>query len=191
MPLTMITRMRPAAASGHRHSASRLLPQVYEQLHVVAQRRMAAERKDHTLQPTALVHEAYLRLAGTRDVPWAGRAHFYAAASQAMRQVLVDHARARAATKRGAEVKRAAMDLTCLPDLDSDSQSAGFLILDDAMSRLEWDDPEAAEVVRLRFFAGLTVEQTATALGISSTTVKRHWVFARAWLKVAIDNDRA
>ena len=168
-----------------------LLPLVYAQLRAAAQVVMGAERVDHTLSATALVHEAYLKLVGPREIPWENRAHFYAAAAEAMRRVLVDHARARAAAKRGgAEARRAAVALVGLPDPDSETESAGFLILDDAISRLEGVDREAASVVRLRYFAGLSVEQTAAALGISAPTVKRSWAFARGWLKEAIESGR-
>ena len=171
-------------------AANALLPLVYDQLRRAAQEQMQHERSDHTLSATALVHEADLKLVGPREIPWEGRAHFYAAAAQAMRRVLLDYARARSAVKRGgAEARKAALGLTCLPDLQSEVQSAGFLILDEAISRLETVDEQAAAVVRLRFFAGLSVEQAAAALGISQPTVKRHWAFARAWLKDAIESD--
>ncbi len=177
-----------------------LLPLVYAQLRAAAQNHLSSERPNHTLSATALVHEAYLKLCGPRDIPWANRAHFYAAAAQAMRQVLLDHAKARLAAKRGGgggggegspeSARRAAVALTSLPDPASDSQSAGFLILDDAISRLEGVDQEAAAVVRLRYFAGLSVDQTASALGVSAPSVKRSWAFARGWLKEAIESGR-
>lgn len=177
-----------------------LLPLVYDQLRGAAQLAMKAERANHTLSATALVHEAYLKLCGPRDIPWQNRAHFYTAAAQAMRQVLLDHAKARLAAKRGGEnapqssggesARRAALELASLPDPGSDEQSAGFLILDQAISRLEVVDQEAAAVVRLRYFAGLSIEQTAAALGLSAPTVKRSWAFARGWLKEAIESGR-
>ncbi len=170
-----------------------LLPLVYAQLRGAAQEAMRAERSGHTLSATALVHEAYLKLVGPREVPWANRAHFYAAAAEAMRRVLVDHARARSAGKRGGtgiEARRVAANLTGLPDPESESESAGFLILDEAISRLESVDREAADVVRYRYFAGLSVDQTAAALGVSAPTVKRLWAFARGWLKEAIESGR-
>jgi RNA polymerase sigma factor (TIGR02999 family) len=179
-----------AAAAGDRRAADELVPLVYAQLRRAACQQLAAERgggAGHTLSATALVHEAYLKLIGPRRVPWAGRGHFYAAAAEAMRQLLVDHARAKAGPKRGGGRRRAALDLKSLPDLDSPEQTEGFLILDDAISRLEQADPQAAQVVRLRFFAGLTVEDTAAALGVSAPTVKRAWAFARAWLKDTIE----
>ena len=171
--------------------AEKLLPLVYDQLRAAAQECLRRERPGHTLQATALVHEAFLKLVGPRDLPWQNRAHFYAAAAEAMRRILVDHARARAAQSRGGpEARRAALDLSTLPDPSSERESAGFLILDEAVSRLESVDPEAASVVRLRYFAGLDVEETAAALGVSIATVKRVWAFARGWLKEAIESGR-
>lgn len=173
-------------------SAEELLPLVYSQLRAAAQAHLASERAGHTLQATALVHEAYLKLVGPREVPWRNRAHFYAAAAEAMRRVLVDHARSRAASKRAdGAARRAALELTALPDPHSDEENSGFLILDAALSRLEHVDPDAAAVVRLRYFAGLDIDSTAAALGVSSATVKRTWVFARAWLKDAIESELA
>ncbi len=185
------TLLMTAAANGDRNAADRLLPLVYEQLRQAAQMQMARECAGHTLSATALVHEAYLKLAGPRDVPWAGRAHYYAAAAEAMRRILVDHARAKAAAIRGGpEARRAAVELATLPDPSSPTESAGFLILDEAIARLESVDQDAASVVRLRYFAGLTIEETAAALGVSAPTVKRSWAFARGWLKEAIEAER-
>ncbi|MDX2198728.1 MAG: ECF-type sigma factor [Phycisphaerae bacterium] len=180
-----------SAAEGDKAAADALLPLVLDQLRKAAQVQLAGERAGHTLSATALVHEAYLRLAGPRHVPWAGRAHFYAAAAEAMRRILVDHARARAAHIRGGpEARRAAVNLAALPDPTSEMESSGFLILDDAITRLESVDAQAAEVVRLRYFAGLSIDETASALGVSAPTVKRTWAFARGWLKEAIESGR-
>lgn len=182
--------MLRAAAAGDARAAEDLLPLVYEQLRQAARRQLAAEPNGgagHTLSATALVHEAYLRLVGPRRISWTGQAHFYAAAAEAMRRLLVERARAKAGPKRGGGRRRAALDLRSLPSLESVADSDGFLILDEAISRLERADPQAATVVRLRFFAGLTVEETAAALGVSAPTVKRTWAFARAWLKDAIE----
>ncbi|MBC8109132.1 MAG: sigma-70 family RNA polymerase sigma factor [Anaerolineae bacterium] len=178
------------AAGGDRAAADALLPLVYSQLRAAAQQQLKRETPGH-LQATALVHEAYLRLVGPRQVPWQNRSHFYVAAAEAMRRILVDHARAKAAGIRGGpEARRAAINLASLPDPASEKESAGFLILDDAIARLESVDPDAAAVVRLRYFAGLTVDQTAQALGVSAPTVKRAWAFALAWLKEAIESNR-
>ena len=185
------TLLLAAAAGGDAQAANRLLPLVYDQLRAAAQNCLRSERSGHTLQATAIVHEAYLKLVGPRDVPWQSRGHFYAAAAEAMRRILVDHARSRAAGKEGGpEARRAAVNLATLPDPTSETESAGFLILNDAITRLEVVDHDAATVVRLRYFAGLSVDETAAALGVSAPTVKRSWAFARGWLKVAIEADR-
>lgn len=194
-----VTLLMNAAAGGDGRAAAELLPLVYEQLRKAAQLQMAGERgggAGQTLSATALVHEAYLKLAGPREVPWAGRGHFYAAAAESMRRILIDRARAKAAAIRGGgeggqeAARRAAINLAGLPDLNSETESAGFLILNEALVRLEGVDQEAAAVVRLRYFAGLSIEATAAALGVSAPTVKRSWVFARGWLKEAIEAGR-
>ena len=168
-----------------------LLPVVYQQLRAAAQQALANERPDHTLEATGLVHEAYLRLVGDRAVPWANRAHFYVAAAEAMRRVLIDHARARGRVKRGGDRRRADFDdLSGVEDLLS-TDSASILALDDAIRRLEGVEPEAVEVLRLRFFAGLTVSQTAAALEISPRQVDRLWAYARAWLFRELDREAA
>lgn len=167
-----------------------LFERVYTQLRALAQKQMNAERPGHTLSATALVHEAYVRLLGPRQVAWQGQAHFYVAAAEAMRRILIDHARARCAARRGGpEARRAAIRLTELPDPSSQEDCAGFLILDETISRLEGADPQAAAVVRLRYFGGLSIEQTAGVLGVSAPTVKRLWAFARAWLKETIEHE--
>lgn len=185
--LTILLNEREAAQD----RIQKLLPLVYDQLKAAAHHLLRAERSDHALNATALVHDAYVRLAGPREVPWQNRAHFYAAAAQAMRRILVDHARSKAAAIRGGpQARHAAVNLASLPDPASEEESSGFLILDEAIARLESVDPEAASVVRLRYFAGLSVDQTAAALGVSAPTVKRSWAFARGWLKEAIESGR-
>ena len=167
------------------HRVECLLPLVYDQLRAVAQRALAAERPGHTLQATALVHEAYLKLVGEREIPWASRAHFYVAAAEAMRRILIDHARARGRVKRGGGGGgRARLTLSDVTDLASKPDQ--ILRFDEAFGRLEGELPEVAAIVRLRFFAGLSVEQTAEALGVSRSTVDRRWAFARAWLYRAL-----
>jgi RNA polymerase sigma factor (TIGR02999 family) len=141
---------------------------------------MATERPGHTLGPTALVHEAYLRLVGDGGVGWSGKAHFYAAASEAMRRILVDHARAQNSQKRGGGRLRLALDVV---ELASREDPAEILALDEAVSRLEEQDPRMAEIVKLRFFAGLQDEETAEALNVSRRTVCREWTMARAFLQ--------
>ena len=172
-------------------SADRLWVKVYSQLRAQAQKEMNAERASHTLSATALVHEAFVKLHDAGKPPWQDQSQFYAAAVVAMRRLLIDHARRRAAGKRGgAEARRAAIELSELPDLRSEEESAGFLILDEAILRLEGADAQAAAVVRLRYFAGLSIEQTAETLGVSAPTVKRSWAFARGWLREAIESGR-
>ena len=158
-------------------TASKLFPLVYDQLRNLARQRMADEREGHTLQATALVHEAYLRIAGHGN--FSSRAQFFFAAAEAMRRILIDHARARGQLKRGGGNAR--MPLNVL-DLASDEQIPQILALDEAILRLEQSSPTVAAVVRLRFYTGLSVEETAEALGISPRTVKREWTYARATL---------
>lgn len=173
----------------------KLFDRIYPQLRAMAQRQMNAERAGHTLSATALVHEVYLKLLGPRPVDWKAEAAFCSAAAEAMRRILVDHARARATGRRGGQdgvaARRAALSLSELPDPNSDVQCDGFLILDDAIARLESADPQAAAVVRLRYFCGLEIAETAAALGVSEPTVKRAWSFARAWLKETIERETA
>jgi len=168
-----------AASEGDAGAAGQLLPLVYDQLHRAAQMQMASERAGHTLSATALVHEAYMKLAGPRDIPWSGRGHFYAAAAEAMRQILIDRARAHGALKRGGGAKRLMLDPGMLT---LDSPPDGLLELDEAMEKLRREDPEKAELVRLRFYAGLTLAESAQALGISKSAAGRYWEFARTWL---------
>jgi len=166
-----------AAARGDKDAADRLLPLVYEQLRKAAQRDLASERPGHTLSATSLVHEAYLKLVGPREVAWASRGHFYAAAAEAMRRILLDHARAR--ERRGGQLRLSEVaDVAGLAAAGSDE----ILAVDEAIGRLESEDPQAAALVRLRFYAGLDVEEAARALGISPRTAARLWTYARAVL---------
>lgn len=178
------TVLMNAAAAGDRAAADRLLPLVYEQLRKAAQLNMAGERPDHTLSATALVHEAYVKLVGPREVAWGSRGHFYAAAAEAMRRILIDYARARGRVKRGpAPIALSdASALLSVADLVSEAHSDQIVRLDEALRRLEAEDPDVAQVVRLRFYAGLSGESTAAALGKSPATVDRDWAWARAWL---------
>jgi RNA polymerase sigma factor (TIGR02999 family) len=161
------------------------LDRVYAQLRAIANVQMNGERAGHTLQATALVHEAYARLAEA-GVQWSGPAAFYHAAAEAMRRILIDHARARRTVKRGGG--RHSLELDGVLDLASADDPRQVMALDGAISRLEQEDARAAEVVRLRFYAGLTVDQTAAALGQSRRTVLRDWEFARAWLVDDLDH---
>lgn len=176
-----------AAAEGDKDAADRLLPLVYEQLRKAAQLHLAGERGGHTLSATALVHEAYLKIVGPREVAWAGRGHFYAAAAEAMRRVLLDHAKARGREKRGGEGRPGGrLQFASVAELVAAEDSGEILSFDAALCRLESESVDAARVVRLRFFAGLSVEQTALAMGVSDRTVNRLWTFARAWLHRAV-----
>lgn len=181
------TLLMVQAASGDQAAADRLLPLVYDQLRKVAQRHMAGERRDHTLSATALVHEAYLRLVGPREVAWAGRAHFYAAAAEAMRRVLLDHAKSRGRMKRGGGLGRVDLDDAATfggPRAENNEpDEADFVALDEAVCRLASRDTRMAEVVRLRFYVGLGVTDVALVLGVSERTVKSDWAFAKAWLE--------
>ena len=173
--------------NGDRSAANRLMPLVYDELRGLAARYMQREAPGHTLQTTALVHEAYLRLIGNGDVKWNGRGHFFGAAAQAMRRILVDRARARGAAKRGGGRRR--VDLEHLDLADDEETDANVLALEEALTRLERRDDRKARIVMLRYYAGLTIEQTARALGLSPTSVKNEWSFARAWLYDAMTQD--
>jgi len=184
-----VTALLKEWSAGDRGALERLMPLVYGELRQLAASHLRAERGDHTLQPTALVHEAYIRLVGQRSVSWANRAHFFGIAARMMRRVLVDHARRRLAAKRspgtlyvdlGEEVSASAEDR--VPEL---------LALDRALNELERLDPRQARVVELRFFAGLSVDETAEVAGVSSATAKREWRTARAFLRHEIGLDAA
>lgn len=174
-----LTGMLQAWAKGDLEARDRLLPIVYDELRRQAARELRNERAGHTLQPTALVHEVYLRLAQPRRVPWQSRAEFFAAAAQAMRRILVDHARKRAAAKRAGNWTR----IELADDVAIEGRrELDLLSLDDALDRLAELDPRHARIVELRFFGGLSVPETAAVLKVSTATVKRDWSFARAWL---------
>ncbi|MCY3001526.1 MAG: ECF-type sigma factor [Planctomycetota bacterium] len=176
--LSDATRFMLAASQGDKQAADQLLPLVYEQLRRTAQLGLAKESPGHTLSATALVHEAYLKLVGPREVAWAGRAHFYAAAAEAMRRILIDHARSRG--RRGGAPLRLS-EVTDVVALASAS-SEEILAVDEAIGRLEQEDPQAAKLVRLRFFAGLGVDEAAQVLELSPRTAARLWTYARAVL---------
>ncbi len=184
-----VTRLLEEAAGGARDAVDRLVPLVYEELHRVAHRRMSAEQVGHTLDTTALVHEAYIRLAGTEQMQWRSRAHFFAAAAVAMRRVLIDHAVQRNAQKRGGGQHcisdEAAADILFAPDAQLDE----WLQLDEALQRLAALNERQSQVVVCRFFGGMSVEETAEALSTSPATVKRDWTIARAWLHRELGSD--
>jgi RNA polymerase sigma factor (TIGR02999 family) len=174
-----VTQLLGDAAAGKANAARELLPLVYRSLRALAEREMRHERVSHTLQATALVHEAYLRLIGNNDVGWDGRGHFYAAAAEAMRRILIEHARRAGARKRGGGRRRTIASVADLADEESVSMT---LELDDAIEALRAHDPRAASVVQLRFYAGLSIDETAAALNVGASTVDREWRYARAWL---------
>lgn len=176
-----ITQLLANVRDGDRDSQKRLMEAVYEELHRLATGYMRRERPDHTLQASALVNEAYVRLIGNGPLSWESRAHFFVTAAQTMRRVLIDHARRHVAEKRGGAGLRIELNENIVAV--GDTGSGRMLDLDRALTRLAELDPRQAKVVELRFFAGLTVEQTAEVLSISEKTVKRDWAVARAWLE--------
>ena len=170
-------------------AAEQLLPLVYQELRKLAANRLAQEKPGQTLQATALVHEAYLRLVGNdpNGQIWENRGHFFAAAAEAMRRILIDQARAKDSLRRGGDLQR--HDVVDI-EIVTPEPSADLLRLNDALERFTVRDPEKAQLVKLRYFAGLTIPQAAQALGISSTTAERHWAYARAWLHAELSRDR-
>jgi RNA polymerase sigma factor (TIGR02999 family) len=184
--MSEVTQLLDAAAAGDRKAAAELLPLVYAELRRVAAARMSGQAAGQTLDATALVHEAYLRLVGPVDGPrWADRGHFFAAAAEAMRHILVDRARRRKALKRGGATARADLpeDALVAPDNRNDAE---LLSVDEALGQLAASDPQAAELVKLRYFAGMSIPDAAAALRISPRTADRVWAYARAWLRTAI-----
>jgi RNA polymerase sigma factor (TIGR02999 family) len=174
-----VTRILSAIEQGDVGASEQLLPLVYDELRKLAAQRLAQEKPGQTLQATALVHEAYLRLVGDGATAWNGRGHFFAAAAEAMRRILIEAARRKGAGKGGGALRRVELDAV---DVPGEAPSEDVLALDEALSRLAAEDPAKAELVKLRFFAGLSVEDAGRALGISRATADRHWAYARAWL---------
>jgi RNA polymerase sigma factor (TIGR02999 family) len=175
-----VTQLLAAYRAGDAGAMDRLIPLVYAELRRIAARHLRRERGEHTLQPTALVHEAYLRMVDQRDAPWQNRAHFLGCAAHQMRNILVDHARRRRAAKRGAGAAQvtlgAAEDVANGADVD-------LVALDDALEALDAIDPRQRQMVELRYFGGLSIEETAEVLGLSSGQVRREWTVVRAWLR--------
>ena len=184
---TDVTVLLDRVAAGDPQSTDRLLEAVYDQLRKIAQQRMQDEKPGHTLQATALVHEAYLRLVRNNEkLQWSSRAQFYVAAAQAMQRILIEHARKKKRLKRGGDRQPVAANVV---DLAGDENLEDVIALHAAIDRLEAEDPRAALVTRLRFYAGLTVQETAKAMKVSERTVMREWVYARAWLRDALAQD--
>jgi RNA polymerase sigma factor (TIGR02999 family) len=178
--MSELTRILDAIGEGDPQAASELLPLVYDELRKLATYRLANEKPGQTLQATALVHEAFLRLVDVnRPQHWNSRGHFFAAAAEAMRRLLVEKARRKKRVRHGGDCRRVDLDTELYVSDDADDS---LLALDEALERLAVQDPEVAQVVKLRYFAGLTIEQTAAAMSISARNVSRHWTYARAWL---------
>jgi RNA polymerase sigma factor (TIGR02999 family) len=174
-----VTRILEAAQQGDPTAADQLLPLVYEELRRLAAHKMATEAAGHTLQPTALVHEAWLRLVGNQNQKWEGRAHFFAAAAEAMRRILIDRARRKRAARHGGDQQRVDLQEVDLAAAGDDDQ---LLAVNDALDKLAAQHKEEAELVKLRYFVGMTNEEAAEVLGISARTAKYYWTHARAWL---------
>ena len=174
-----VTRILNAIERGDAKAADELLPLVYEELRRLAARKMSRQSPGHTLQPTALVHEAYIRLVRSEDRGWNSQTHFFAAAAEAMRHILIDNARRRQRGRHGGNRRKVDLD-DIHPTIEG--PSTDILALSEAIDRLTEEDPKAAELVKLRYFAGLTLEQVASILGVSRRTADRYWAYARAWL---------
>ncbi len=185
--MSEVTRLLTAVEHGDPQAASQLLPLVYDELRKLAAQRLANQTPEQTLQPTALVHEAYLRLVGDPEGEhWDNRAHFFAAAAEAMRRILVDNARRKGAVKHGGGKRRVPLEeFHRVTDSPED-----LLDLDDALTRFAAEEPDKARLVQLRFFAGLTTPEAAAALGISVATAERWWTYARAWLYIALEGEQ-
>jgi RNA polymerase sigma factor (TIGR02999 family) len=184
-----VTRILADIERGEPRAAEQLLPLVYDELRKLAAQKMAHEAPDQTLQPTALVHEAWMRLVKTDDAQgWNGRGHFFGAAAEAMRRILIDQARRKQSQRRGGELTRE--HLECV-EIAAPEPSLDFLAVNAALERFEGIDRVKAELVKLRYFAGLTIPEAAEALGISTTTADRHWAYARAWLHTELKRDES
>src|SRR5688500_18550913 len=185
--MSEVTRILSAIEQGDPHAASQLLPLVYDELRKLAAQKLAQEKPGQTLQATALVHEAYLRLVDAEQAQrWDSRGHFFAAAAEAMRRILIDNARRKGRPKHGGHLKRINLD-----ELAAVTEPAAatddLLALDEALSKFATEEPVKAELVKLRFFGGLTIPQAAIVLGISEATAERYWTFARAWLYAELE----
>ena len=183
-PMTDVTRILAEVERGDPRAAEALLPLVYEELRKLAAQRLAAEKPGQTLQATALVHEAYVRLVGgDPDQPWNSRGHFFAAAAEAMRRILVENARRKNRVKHGGDRERVEIEMASLPTRMTSDE---LVALDEALEKLRQEDPVKAQLVTLRYFGGMTIEQASEVLNISRVTAHRYWVYARAWLNQQI-----
>ncbi len=178
-----VTRVLSAIEGGDPHAAEQLLPLVYEELRKLAAQKLAQEKPGQTLEATALVHEAYLRLVDVEKAQhWDSRGHFFAAAAEAMRRILIERARRKHSRSRGGRMRRVELDAGALLVAPEDHAAEDLLLLDEALRQLESEDPLKARLVKLRYFAGLSIQEAATALGISVASAKRYWIYARSWL---------
>jgi RNA polymerase sigma factor (TIGR02999 family) len=189
LPMPEVTQLLNSIGLGDEQASVQLLPLIYDELRRLARFHMAQERAEHTLQATALVHEAYLRLVGNEHCAWDNRGHFFAAAAEAMRRILIEHARGKQAQKRGGEYRRIELDENFPPIAAPCESLDDLLALDEALDRLAKEQPAKAELVKLLYFAGLNLEEAAAAQGISRTTAYRNWQFAREWLYDAMDGN--
>src|SRR5262245_61718391 len=181
--MSEVTRILSAIEQGDPHAAAQLLPLVYDELRQLAAQKLAQEKPAQTLQATALVHAAYLRLLDVQKAQhWDSRGHFFAACAEAMRRILIDQARRRRSQKRGGGMRRVDLDAGTLLAAPEDDWAEDLLVLDEALRQLEDEEPLKARLVKLRYFAGLSLPEAAEALGISAATAKRHWIYARSWL---------
>lgn len=185
-PDSEITRILRSVSASRNEATEQLLPAVYDQLRRLAAGKLASESSGHTLQPTALVHEAYIKLLSSIEDSWENRAHFFGAAAEAMRRILIDHARSKKRIKRGGSSKPVSLDDVDEPELVSSEKAEELIELDAALKKLEALDPIKAQLVKIRYFAGLTMPQAAEILSISQRTAERHWTFARVWLQEEI-----
>ena len=181
-----VTQLLRRWQSGDRQALDRLIPLVYDELHAIASRHMAHEWRQGSLQTTALVNEAYIKLVDQRGVDWQNRAHFFAIAAQVMRRILVDHARRRLRGKRGGDADRVSVDSVTIAASETGIDAVDVIAVDRALQQLERKDADLAKIVELRYFGGMTVEETGAALGVSAATVKREWSVAKAWLYRAL-----
>jgi RNA polymerase sigma factor (TIGR02999 family) len=186
MPMKDVTRILSAIERGEPQAAERLLPLVYDELRRLAAQKLAQEKPGQTFQATALVHEAFLRLVGTDDPGWNGRGHFFAAAAEAMRRILVENARRKRSEKHGGGLRRVDLDGADRPAAD-EAHADDLLALDEALTRLAAEDHIKAELVKLRYFAGLSVAEAGSVLGISRASADRYWRFAKVWLYSALN----
>lgn len=184
-----LTQMLIQLSQGKSQVVDDILPLIYDELRSLASNYLRRERSDHTLQPTALVHEAYIKLIDQTQVKWQNRAHFFGIAANIMRRILVDYARKHHADKRGGDAEKLPLEEEIL--IVSEGKSAELLALDEALENLAKIDPQKSKIVELRYFGGLSVEETAEVLGVSEITVKRHWRMAKAWLYGQLANDDA